>query len=39
MPFNEELFQFSGSIEDFPVPQQMKELAKRIETEEHGIIA
>ncbi|BCS93184.1 tyrosine-protein kinase family protein [Metallosphaera javensis (ex Sakai et al. 2022)] len=39
IPFNEELFQFSGDIEEFPVPQQVKELAKRIRAGEQGIIS
>ncbi|BCS93179.1 P-loop NTPase [Metallosphaera javensis (ex Sakai et al. 2022)] len=39
IPFQEELFQFDEEIKDFPIPQQVKELAKKMDRDEMGIIA
>lgn len=36
--FQEELFQFSGEIKDFPVPQQLEEFVSKMERGESGII-
>ncbi|QCO29385.1 ATPase [Metallosphaera sedula] len=36
--FQEELFQFSGEIKDFPVPQQLEEFVSKMERGETGII-